>query len=162
MNVRFIDTSILVNILDIPNMNDKHSQVIEEFQAVIKDKSQVLILPLATIIETGNHIAHISNGEIRRQKAKRMAAFLENTASGKAPWKYYGKELETDDLLWLAKEFPDNAMRQTGIGDLSIIRAYEKYKEEVPAIETIMIWSVDSHLSSYREEMTMPARRKNR
>lgn len=102
MNVRFIDTSIFVNILDIPNMNDKRSQVIEEFQAVIKDKSQVLILPLATIIETGNHIAHISNGEIRRQKAKRMAAFLENTASGKAPWKYYGKELETDDLLWLA------------------------------------------------------------
>lgn len=50
-------------------------------------------------------------------------------------------------LLKLSFEFPDSAMRGTGLGDLSIIRAYEKYKECVPRIGTIMIWSIDSHLA---------------
>lgn len=162
MNVRFIDTSILLNILDIPNMNSHRSVVLQDFQQLIQDDNQVLILPLATIIETGNHIAHIANGQVRRQKAALMAEYLMNTAAGEAPWQYYGEELEIDDLLQLAKDFPDSAMQGTGIGDLSIIRAYEKYKQNVPAIGNIMIWSVDAHLAGFREELQLPARRKNR
>jgi predicted nucleic acid-binding protein len=31
MDIRIIDTSVLVNILDIPNMNENHKKAIEEF-----------------------------------------------------------------------------------------------------------------------------------
>jgi hypothetical protein len=162
MDVRIIDTSILTNILDIPHMNQDRSVVMNELKRLKELDNQILILPLAAIIETGNHIAHISDGNIRREKAKLMGAILENTANNNAPWQYFGKELDKEDLLKLSFEFPDNAMRGTGLGDLSIIRAYEKYKESAPGVGTIMIWSLDSHLVGYKEEMKLPQRRKNK
>lgn len=162
MNVRFIDTSVLVNILDIPRMNQHRQQVIEEFKLIITDANENLILPLATIIETGNHIAHIPDGNIRRDKAKQFSEFLKKTASDEAPWQYYGKELNKDDLNKLAIDFPDHAMRETGIGDLSIIRAYEKYQEDITGINRIMIWSVDRHLQGYVKELDIISRRRNR
>ena len=162
MNIRFIDTSILLNILDIPGRNADKDMVTEEFKQIIKDPNQTLILPLATIIETGNHIAHISNGCVRREKGELMADLLKHTAEDKAPWKYYDRGLAQADLLKLAERFPDSAMMEMGVGDLSIIFAYEKYKEEVPAIGSIMIWSMDEHLAQYKEEMCLPRGRKKR
>ncbi|GKX32368.1 hypothetical protein SH1V18_48480 [Vallitalea longa] len=160
MNVHFIDTSILVNILDIPNMNSDRDRVLEEFNRLKESEIDTLILPLATIIETGNHIAHISNGSIRRTKGKRMGEMLKDMANNRAPWTYYEKEIENEDLLYLAEKFPDMAMNKTGLGDLSIIAAYNKYKDSVPAIGRIRIWSLDSHLSSYEQQMTISKRRK--
>lgn len=160
MNVHFIDTSVLVNILDIPNMNSHREMVIEEYKRLQDSKINTLLLPLATIIETGNHIAHIPNGTIRRSKGKFMAEMLKDMANGNAPWDYYEGEITRDDLLYFSKEFPDMAMKETGIGDLSIISAYNKYKEAVPAIGLIRIWSLDAHLAVYEEQMTMRRRRK--
>lgn len=162
MNVRIIDTSVLVNILNIPNMNENHDKAIDEFNKLIERDQDTLILPLATIIETGNHISHIPNGNIRREKAILFSKYLEKTAKDEAPWEYYCKELNKNDLLTIAYEFPNCAIRETGIGDMSIIRAYEKYKDEIPAIGSIMIWSFDAHLQGYKEELTLPPRRKNK
>lgn len=161
MNVHFIDTSVLVNILDIPNMNSHRKIVLEEYGQLINSDIDTLLLPLATIIETGNHIAHISDGNVRRSKGKAMSDMLKDMANGNAPWDYYEGEITRDDLLYFSKEFPDMAMKETGIGDLSIISAYNKYKESVPAIGLIRIWSLDAHLASYEERMTL-RRRRNR
>jgi len=79
----------------------------------------------------------------------------------KIRWEYYCKELDKNDLMKMASEFPDCAMRKTGIGDMSIIRAYEKYKDEIPAIGSIMILSFDAHLQGYKEKLTLPQRRKD-
>lgn len=68
MNVRFIDTSVMMNLLEVPEMCSDAEKIKEEWIEVLKAED-VLILPIATIIETGNHIAHISNGNIRRKIA---------------------------------------------------------------------------------------------
>lgn len=60
-DVYFIDTSVLLNILSVPNRNQCESQIKNELMEYVR-RNVVLILPLATIIETGNHIAHIDNG----------------------------------------------------------------------------------------------------
>ena len=65
MNVRFIDTSIMTNLLGVPGKCDKRNQVLQEWQQVL-NANETLIMPIATIIETGNHIAHIASGEVRR------------------------------------------------------------------------------------------------
>ncbi len=39
-----------------------------------------------------------------------------------------------------------------GVGDMSIIHAYEQYKSNTPGIGRIMIWSTDRHLQEYIEE----------
>ena len=49
---------------------------------------------------------------------------------------------------------------KTGVGDLSIIRAYERYRDETPAIGEIRIWSTDNHLIGYHEKMEIPSRRR--
>lgn len=159
MNVRFMDTSIVMNLLEIPNMCSDAAKVKEEFHSAVNEK-ETLILPISTIIESGNHIAHIADGTIRRKKALKFQEFLKKTAKEEAPWTLYGVELTKEDLLILAEQFPDKALQmRMGIGDMSIIRFYEKYKEITPAIGRIMIWSTDRHLSDYKEDITMKRRR---
>lgn len=151
MNVRFIDTSVMLNLLEVPDMCSNAKEVKEQWKEVLKAE-ETLILPVATIIETGNHIAHISNGNIRRTIAGKFGEYLRKTAAGEAPWQLYGVELDKEGLLYLAEHIEENAMREIGTGDLSIIYAYEQYKEKTPAIGTIMIWETDTHLQGYIEE----------
>ena len=161
MNVRFIDTSIIMNLLEIPDMCRDKEAVKEEFKKAVEE-GEILILPVATIIESGNHIAHINNGNIIREKAIKFKEFLEKTAKEEAPWTLYGTELKKDDLLALAGEFPEKALTlRMGIGDMSIIRFYENFKATVPAVGRIMIWSTDTHLKNYIEDLTV-SRRKNK
>ena len=49
MDVRVIDTSVLLNILDIPNRNANHEEVFKEFKELAESKNETLILPLALL-----------------------------------------------------------------------------------------------------------------
>lgn len=159
MRVRFIDTSIIMNLLEIPHMCADAEKIRAEFKTVVEN-GEILILPFSTIIESGNHIAHIADGTIRRERALKFREFLEKTANNEAPWKLYGVKLEKDDLLALAEKFPDYALRyEMGLGDLSIIHFYQRYKEEIPAVGHIMIWSTDRHLKGYEEDVAIKRRR---
>ena len=151
MNVRFIDTSVMANKLEIPGMCSDAEIVKKEFKEAV-DAKEVLILPVATIIETGNHIAHIPDGQSRRTIAGKFGEFLRMTAEGKAPWYLYGVELNKKGLLYLADHIEENALAQVGVDDMSIIHAYHEYKENTPGIGRIMIWSTDTHLQGYYEE----------
>lgn len=159
MNIHFIDTSVFVNIVNIENMNQERSAVMEELKGLLKPQTEVLILPFATIIETGNHIAHNGDGRQRREAAQRFSQCIVKTIEGEAPWSYYGKQMTPEDLRSTCADFPDFAMREEGFGDLSIIRAYQSYKEETPAINRIRIWSLDSHLQCYDETLHIPVSR---
>lgn len=153
MYVHFIDTSVLLNIINVPGRNQQHEEVMRELKSLLEHKgSNTLILPFATIIETGNHIAHCGDGTQRRKAATKFSECIDKTINNKAPWQYYGNQLTPDDLKEICREFPDFAMRGEGFGDLSIIRAYQKYKDETPAIHKIRIWSVDEHLRDVYEE----------
>lgn len=123
MNIRFIDTSVMMNLLEVPGRCADSQMIKEEFRQVL-DNKEVLILPIATIIETGNHIAHISNGNSRRIIASKFGEFLRKTAEGEAPWQLYGIELDKEGLLYLADNIVENAMQQVGVGDMSIIHAF--------------------------------------
>ena len=154
MNVHFIDTTVFTNIVDVPFMNDERVKVMAELKELVTNrKENQLLLPFATIIETGNHIAHNGDGNQRREAAERFKEILEKTISDEAPWHYYGKQMTAEDLKCICKEFPDFAMRGEGFGDLSIIQAYTRYKEETPAIHRIRIWSLDEHLKSVYDEV---------
>lgn len=89
MNVRFIDTSVMANMLKIPGKCNAAESVQEEFKQVIEAK-EVLILPIATIIETGNHIAHIDSGNIRRT----IAQNLESIFGKQQKVKHHGNYME--------------------------------------------------------------------
>lgn len=162
MHVSIIDTSILCNIINIPYRNEKHKEVLDELRTLQQDRQQMLILPLATIIETGNQIAHIADGRIRRERAEVMAELIRRTVNDEAPWSYYGKELERTELLEISSLVVDYAMAEIGLGDLSIVQVYKKYKESILAVGSIRIWSLDKHLNGYKEELQLLRRRRER
>ncbi len=160
MNVRFIDTSIMLNLLEVPDRCDDKELVKQEWKEVLQRK-ETLIMPIATIIETGNHIAHISDGTVRRTVTMKFAEFLKKTADSKAPWTLYGNGLEKEEIKYIAEHLIKFTQIKMGIGDMTIIYAYEKFLKEEPAIGTIMIWSTDKHLSSYRQDNVSLHRRRN-
>jgi hypothetical protein len=161
MNIRFIDTSIMTNLLKIPFRCENAQEVSVEFETAIRADER-LVLPLATIIETGNHIAHINDGNIRRKIANNFSDFIRASLDNESPWFYDSFELSKEDLLYIADNLPQKAMAQIGLGDISIIRQYENFKEKNGAIGKIMIWSVDGHLKMYNEDLTGISRRRNK
>jgi hypothetical protein len=162
MRVHFIDTSVLVNILDIPDMNQDRVEVLREYATLTGQSGNTFILPLATIIETGNHIAHISDGNIRRAKGIEFADMLTKIANDESPWKFFEDEVTQDEIRIIADRLPESVTYGSGTGDLSIISAFEKYRDNIPAIGYIRIWSMDGHLRHYEHEMQMPPTRKKR
>lgn len=161
MNVKFIDTSVMLNLLEVPKMCSDVEKVKLQWKQNL-ESNDVLIMPFATIVETGNHIAHISDGNKRRKIARKFGEFLRKTAKGEAPWKLYGVKNTKEELLYLADNIEDFATREIGIGDMSIVYAYERYIEETPGVGTIMIWSTDTHLQGYRKENVSMTRRRRK
>lgn len=161
MRVHFIDTSVFVNIVNVPNKNNQREEVMKELKQLLANKEkETMILPFATIIETGNHIAQNGDGRQRRQTAEAFCKIIDKTLKGEAPWVYYGEQLRAEDLEVICKGFPDAAMREEGFGDLSIIHAYNQYKDETPAIHEIRIWALDKHLKdTYHVKVEMTVKR---
>lgn len=145
--VHFVDTSVLCNLLDVPNKNNDAEKVRCELAQIIA-AGEILILPVVSIIETGNHIAHIDNGQIRRSVAQKFAEYLRDTAEGVAPWRISPFGWNPDVLKIFAEKFPELAMCEIGIGDLSIINEFHQYKASTPGV-SVRIWSTDTHLQGY-------------
>lgn len=149
MNISFVDTSIMTNLLGIPGKSEHKDTIQEEFWKLVRDGQEVLIMPLATIIETGNHIAHISDGGVRRKCADTFALLLRKTAEDEAPWTFYGIGFEKSDLIYLADNLVEYAVREVGAGDLSIVHQYQTYCDKTPGIGRSRIWTLDRHLAAY-------------
>ena len=83
--VEFVDTSILVELIDVPGK----AQQVDEIRAQLLDRvgrRVDLVLPTAAVIETGNHIHHVGDGRARRRCATTFAGMLDLSARGEAPW----------------------------------------------------------------------------
>lgn len=59
-----IDTSVFCNILDVPRRNQHHAESVAALAEMLASR-HTLLLPLATIYETGNHIAQNGDGRLR-------------------------------------------------------------------------------------------------
>ena len=103
---------------------------------------------MATILETGNHIAQLSDGGHRRKIAERFVKAICDAIDGTAPWQAAEFPRLEEVRAWL-HDFPDTSMRKIGFGDLSIIKEYEAARTRFPTRE-VFIWSTDNDLQGYR------------
>ncbi len=144
--VAIVDTSIFCNVLNIPHMNSERTQVIQELKELLGESTN-LLLPMAAVYETGNHIAQLTDGRNRRQFAEVFITQVKKAIEGEAPWQV----MQLPDIAevgeWL-NNFPDSAMRGAGMGDLSIIKEWEKTIRITPNYR-IFIWSLDRDLQGY-------------
>ena len=155
-SICLIDTSIFLEFLNIPNYNQNRDAILQNFL----EYSQLgctFLLPMATILETGNHIAQNGDGRIRRQSAANFVKEVKSAFAGEAPWSPTEFPQTTEILEWI-DQFPDlagknkapNKQEGTSFGDLSIIEEFHKACKRFSMSE-VFIWSLDQDLKNYHQ-----------
>lgn len=149
--VAFIDTSVLCNLVPVPGRAQSVAEVRSDLKEKI-DSGWGFILPIMTVIETGNHIAHISNGGQRRETAQKFADIMRAVHEGKTPWILHDVAWNSTFLEALlagadtGSGYVDQATAGVGMGDLCILTERADYERRTEIRATV--WSLDTHLSA--------------
>lgn len=153
--VEFIDTSVLVEVLNIPGRNSNHRLVLKQLKQKLAEGVQ-LVLPVATIIETGNHITHINEGSARRKCAQAFANLLELCAANQAPWVLHSASWDGAMLSSLCTGARTKMTlvqhaesRMLGSGDLSILAERDRYRERVSKGTVVRVWTQEQVMNQW-------------
>jgi hypothetical protein len=167
--VLVIDTCVLCVWLDVPGMDscgpdydrwDKarvEAKIAEEIEA-----KTTFVLPLASIIETGNHIVH--SRQYRKERAEALAELIRKSAEEETPWAAFSDQ----SILWtqeklkgLAESWPALADQKLSLGDATIKDVAEFYAQIGTSVE---ILTGDQGLKAYQPlaPVTIPRRRARR
>jgi len=96
-------------------------------QKEIQNKS-TLVLPLATLIETGNHISQA--GSHRYERAQALSEIIVKAADQKTPWAAFTDQTvlwSPENIRQLAEDWPALAAQKLSIGDVTIKQVAEYY-----------------------------------
>lgn len=160
--VEFVDTSVLLELLEVPGKAQRPDEVRSELRDRLR-RRQDLVLPTAAVIETGNHIHHVANGDQRRSCAQRFAATLEMSARGDAPWVLHDATWDSAVLDRIRTGcstgvgLVDHATRGRagglGTGDLSVLAERDLHRETRVDRQSVdvRVWSADRLLESWAE-----------
>ncbi len=157
-NIVLIDTSVYLNVLDVPGWNQDRTDILGEFKSRIEN-DDVFLLPMATIWETGGHIADLSTGGRRREFAEKFLVQMQQALEGQAPFRPTHFPDKNEFLSWLV-QFPDYAMRNksdekpnegVSLADMSMVMEWEKMCAR-HSMSVVEIWSLDTDLSGYKQE----------
>lgn len=145
-SVCLIDTSVFLEILNVPDKAGMHELIVEELEEKIRHR-EGLFLPMATIFETGNHIGQNGDGTQRRACALTFVELVKKAIAGTSPFVPLNFVEATVMQRWLS-EFPDWAAQRSGLGDLSIYHDWLDLYQKNPG-RRVYIWSLDQHLASF-------------
>lgn len=126
--VLIIDTSILCILLSVPGKttcgsgsNQWNRERVDKLLQQEIQASTTLVLPLATILKTGNHIAQARSQ--RYETAQALAQIMVQAADERTPWAAFTAQSvlwDADGLRKLATEWPNLAAQKVSIGDATI------------------------------------------
>ena len=105
-----LDTSVYLNILDVPSFNQDREGILAEFRRKIEREDHFL-LPMAAIWETGNHIAGLGNGGLRYRFGQRLVRDVRRAIQGETPYRPTYFPDREEFLEWL-NEFPQSTFSE--------------------------------------------------
>lgn len=141
-----IDTSVFCELLAIPVLCRDPVAFKRDWMQRIKNGERFLV-PLATVIETGNHIGHISSGGLRRSAADRFIKDLRVSLAGNAPY-VIAPDVSRETLSAWCESFAEWSVTGSGLGDLAIKLVWDQMCARL-CEHRVYIWSLDQHLSQY-------------
>ena len=164
--VLILDTSVLCCWLRVSGkdtagpLDDRWTP--ERIEKLIEQENKrhsTFVLPIASLIETGNHIAQAPDS--RYDCATALAEHLKATADAQSPWAAFTDQSalwEPNQLRRLARDWPNLAAGGTSIGDATIKDVAEYYARAGFHVE---ILTGDAGLKAYEPEkpLTRPRRR---
>ncbi|GCL54629.1 hypothetical protein NIES3806_19720 [Microcystis aeruginosa NIES-3806] len=135
-----IDTSIFLEILNVPHKASQSELIFQELKEKI-EAGESLFLPMATILETGNHIAQNGDGNQRRICAEKFVNQVTQALEGESPFTPINF-LKQEDLQGWLKEFPDEAMQRRGLGTFLSFMIGRKFVIKIQAAASIYgLWT---------------------
>jgi len=165
--ILIMDTSILCCWLRVPGKetagsgNDKWTpDRIEKRINEEMERNSTFVLPVASLIETGNHIAQAPSR--RYECATKLAEYIVATADNQSPWAAFTNQSalwETEQLKNLAKKWPDLAKQGVSIGDATIKDVAEYYAKPGWQVE---ILTADAGLKAYEPQHSPPRQPRRR
>ncbi len=167
--VLILDTSILCVWLDVPGMAEcgptdnrwDRKRVAAKITAE-ELEATLFVLPLASIIETGNHIAQAAHS--RREIGKRLAELIKKSAHQETPWAAFSEQSilwSPEKLVTLADTWPELAAQRLSLGDATIKSVADYYAQMGYRVE---ILTGDQGLKSYEPAapLEIPRRKQRR
>ena len=166
-NVMILDTSILCVWLKVPGKETCGSgrscidftKVDKEIQTAVQ-MNYTLVLPLASIIETGNHITQAPTW--RHERATDLAGLMYKAADEASPWAAFSDQQilwSPDGLKSLAAKWPHLAAQKLSIGDATISEVADYYAQMGFQVE---IYTGDKGLKAHHLITTPPQPRRRR
>lgn len=164
--VLIIDTSILCVWLEVPGMDDCgpdddkwNKQRLDKKIQGEEEAHTTFVLPLASIIETGNHIAQAAHN--RRERGQALADLMRMSANEQTPWAAFSEQStlwSPEKLIRLADAWPELANQKLSLGDATIKDVAEYYAQMNFQVE---ILTGDQGLKAYepRVPAELPRRR---
>lgn len=152
--VLILDTSILCVWLQVRGKETcgsednrwEYEAVEDKIKAEIANKT-ILVLPLAAIIETGNHIAQC-NGD-KYDLINSFVELINNAADETTPWAAFTQQSELwnkNGLKNLSNRWKETAIGGQSLGDASIVDVANYYAETGYYVE---IFTGDQGLKAY-------------
>ena len=145
-DVIIVDTTVLLNILNVPEHNDHRDSVYQDFERFVQ-AGATLMLPLGTVFETAGHIVNVKTGGNRRRYAEEFCKTVTEALNERAPWRLVSPPDTNQVAKWL-ESFPDCAMGEISLSDVSQIQLWKTQCKKLFGIR-VRIWSLDQHLRGY-------------
>lgn len=149
-----MDTSILCVWLKVPGKETcgtgLKSWDFDKVNAKIEgelESSTTFVLPLASIIETGNHISQCQGNPYN--VAHSFADLIHKTAKNETPWAAFTVQSDlwsVEKLEQLADTWPALAASRISLGDATIKDVAEYYRDQGQSVE---IFTGDEGLKAY-------------
>lgn len=151
--IELLDTSIILPLLGVPSKDQERTEVEEGVDSRTEEGVQ-LLLPVATVLETGARIGEILDGSARRWCAEQFQTLLWKTLEHQAPWSFYA--LTWDDAFVARLAATDNLegelvecleSRRLQMGDLVILHEFNTLRANLKAqYLDIDVWTLDTQL----------------
>lgn len=163
--VLILDTSVLCCWLQVPGKEETgpvkdrwNYDRIDDLLFEERAKGSTFVLPIATLIETGNHIAQAPHH--RFERATGLANCLRLAADAQSPWAAFTDQSQlwqSESLMALAETWPALASGGISIGDHTIKDVAEFYARSGFFVE---ILTSDAGLKAYEPVLPIVAPRR--
>lgn len=159
--ILILDTSILCVWLQVPGKercgerdDEWNKERVQKYIDLAMNQRVIFILPLATIIETGNHISQANHS--RKERAELLADLISKSADQTSPWAAFSEQSAlwaSEKLKKLAATWPDLAAQRISLADATIKDVAEYYAQAGYEVE---IFTGDQGLKAH-EPISAPA-----
>jgi hypothetical protein len=153
--VWFVDMNILCDLVEVPGKCDRLPSTRAEY-AERHLAADYFVLPVTTIIETGNHICNAKHpAEHKRRSAEKFSQLLLDAAAGLRRWSILGAEWNEQMVAQIVEgsitgmRFVDLAAHGLlGAGDIAILIERQMFLDR-SSFRDVRIWTVENTLQAY-------------